>query len=244
FALALWDPARQRMLLARDRVGIKPLYYTSLGGVFAFASEIKALLALPWIRAQLDEEALSGFLAFNHVQPPGTMFKGIAKFHPGHRLIVDTSGIRSYEPFWKPAWSEEVAGNNGALEHALLHQLGDSVKRQMVSDVPVGVFLSGGVDSSGIVALASQQTTVPLTTYSIGFEGAPDYNELDYARKVARQYKTNHIERVVRKEEIAEFLPKLVDIYDEPLADATSIPIYFISQLARSNGTIVVLTGD
>jgi asparagine synthase (glutamine-hydrolysing) len=244
FAFAIWDPCEKQLLLARDRVGIKPLYYTTMGGRFAFASEIKALLALPWVRAELDEAALSTFLAFNHLQPPATMFKGIFKFHPGHRMIVDASGIQSYEPFWKPQWPKELLGKNGELQRKLLQELAESVKRQMISDVPVGVFLSGGVDSSGIVALASQNTNVPLSTYSIGFEGAPDYNELDYARQVAQQYKTNHVERMVRKEEIAEFLPRLVDIYDEPLADATSIPIYFISQLARTNGTRVVLTGD
>jgi asparagine synthase (glutamine-hydrolysing) len=244
FAFALWDPSRKRLLLARDRVGIKPLYYTTLSGVFAFASEIKALLALPWVSAELDEEALSCFLIFNHLQAPATMFKGIAKFHAGYRMVVDTSGIQSYEPFWKPRWDRETQGSDSELQALVLRELGDSVRRQMVADVPVGIFLSGGVDSSGLVALASRNTEAPLTTYSIGFAGAPRYSELDYARLVARKFKTKHIERVVRREELAEFLPQLVEIYDEPLADATSIPIYFISQLARSNGTIVVLTGD
>jgi asparagine synthase (glutamine-hydrolysing) len=244
FAFAIWDARRKELLLARDRVGIKPLYYTTLGSVFAFASEIRALLTLPWVRRELDEEALISFLTFNYLQPPATLFKGIAKLRPGHRLIVDRSGIRSDEPFWRPIWDSELEGNDEDLRRKLLAELQDSIRRQMVSDVPVGVFLSGGVDSSGLVALASEHTTVPVRTYSIGFEGAPAYNELDYARQVAAQYKTNHIERVVRKEELAEFLPKLVDIYDEPLADATSIPIYFISQFARANGSIVVLTGD
>lgn len=244
FAFAVWDPTARRLLLARDRVGIKPLYYTTLGGVFAFASEIRALLTLPWVSARLDEEALASFLSFNHLQPPETMFKGIAKFHPGHRMVVDKSGIREYAPFWKPVWSQIIAGSEAELQTLLLNQLGDSVRRQMVSDVPVGAFLSGGVDSSAIVGLACQNTDRPLTTYSIGFDGLPDYTELDYARQVARKFKTNHIERVVRKEELSEFLPRLVEVFDEPLADATSIPIYFISELARANGTKVVLTGD
>lgn len=244
FAFAVWDPGARKLLLARDRIGIKPLYYTTMGGVFAFASEIKALLTLPWVEAQLDEEALASFLSFNHLQPPETMFKGIAKFHPGHQMVVDSSGIREYTPFWKPAWNRVAAGSDTELSTLVLHELEESVRRQMMSDVPVGAFLSGGVDSSGIVALACQNTDRPLTTYSIGFDASPDYNELYYARQVARKFKTNHIERVVKKEELAEFLPKLVDIYDEPLADATSVPIYFISQLARANGTKVVLTGD
>ena len=244
FAFALWDPAARKLLLARDRVGIKPLYYTTLGGMFAFASEIKALLTLPWVRARLDEEALASFLSFNHLQPPETMFQGIAKLPPGYRMVVDQSGIRNCEPFWKPVWNSVTAGSEDDLESLLFDQLGDSVRRQMMSDVPVGAFLSGGVDSSGIVGLASQNTNRPLTTYSIGFDGLPDYTELDYARSVATKFGTNHIERVVRKGELTEFLSKLVDIYDEPLADATSIPIYFISELARAHGTKVVLTGD
>ncbi len=244
FAFALWDGPRSELVLARDRVGIKPLYYTMLGGMFAFASEIKALLALPWVRAQLDEEALSDFLSFNHLRPPATMFKGISKFHPGHRMVVSAAGIKEYKAFWKPNWGPELDASDEELESLLLRKLEDSVRRQMVADVPVGVFLSGGVDSSGIVALASQVAREPISTYSVGFEGAPAYTELHHARLVAQQFKTHHTERVVRKEELAEFLPKLVEIYDEPLADATSIPIYFISELARSHGTKVVLTGD
>jgi asparagine synthase (glutamine-hydrolysing) len=244
FAFALWDSHSSELFLARDRVGIKPLYYTTLGGVFAFASEIKALLILPWVSAQLDEEALSEFLSFNHVRPPATMFKDISKFHPGYRMVVNASGIRTYEAFWKPNWGSEIEGTDEELQSKLLVELEDSVRRQMVSDVRVGAFLSGGVDSSGLVALASRVTSEPLTTYSIGFEGAPDYTEFEYARQVARKFKTNHVERVVQKEELEEFLPKLADIYDEPLADATSIPLYFISELARANETKVVLSGD
>lgn len=244
FALAIWDPERKHLFLARDRVGIKPLYFTTLGGIFAFASEIKALLALPWVKGELDEEALSYFLGFNHLQAPATMFKGISKFYPGYRMVVNEFGIQAYEPFWKQLWQQEIQGTEQELKTMVLRGLEDSIRRQMVSDVPVGVFLSGGVDSSAVVALASENTTSSLTTYSVGFEGAPDYTELDYARLVARKFKTNHLERVIRKEELVEFLPKMADIYDEPLADATSIPIYFISQLARANGTLVVLTGD
>ncbi len=202
FAFAVWNPATGRLLLARDRVGIKPLYYTVQGGVFAFASEIKALLTLPWVSAQLDEEALASFLSFNHLQPPETMFKGIAKLHPGHRMVVEQSGIREYAPFWKPVWNRTVSGSEADLQKLVLDQLGDSVRRQMVSDVPVGAFLSGGVDSSGIVGLASQNTSQPLTTYSIGFEGLPEDTELDYARQVARKFKTNLVVRVVRKMEL------------------------------------------
>ena len=243
FAFAQWDHQRRTLLLARDRVGIKPLYYTTLGNIFAFASEIKALLVLPWVSAQLDEKALSNFLVFNHLQSPETMFKGISKVHPGHFMVVEDGKIKTYRPFWKINSAPSAQFESDVVK-GLQDRLESSVRRQMVADVPVGVFLSGGVDSSGLVALASQRTSVPLKTYSVGFEGAPAYTELQYAREVSQRFQTEHFERVIKRNEIADFLPNIVDIYDEPLADATSIPIYFISELARQNGTIAVLTGD
>jgi asparagine synthase (glutamine-hydrolysing) len=160
-------------------------------------------------------------------------------------MEVEDSQIVQYKPFWTLTPGSVISREgDAALADRVRVTLSDSIDRQMVADVPVGIFLSGGVDSSGIVALASQRTSVPLTTYSVGFQGAPDYDELAYARTIARQFKTNHVERIVERNEIAEFIPKIVDIYDEPLADATSIPIYFISELARRNGTVAVLTGD
>lgn len=244
FALALWDPEKEELLLARDRIGIKPLYYTHQQGVFAFSSEIKALLRLPWVRAELDEEALYHFLTFSKVMPPRTMFKDIYKVRPGHSMVVSRGGITSYEPFWEVTYTNYDAWSREELEARLLCALRQSVRYRMISDVPVGAFLSGGVDSSAIVALMSEQTDQRIKTYSIGFRNAPGYDELEHARAVARRFDTDHHEKIVTPEDIRTFLPRVVDIYDEPLADATSIPIYFISQLARENGTIVVLTGD
>jgi asparagine synthase (glutamine-hydrolysing) len=244
FGFALWDPRQEVLLLARDRAGIKPLYYCESQGVFAFASEIKALLSLPWIRPQLDESALMQFLSNNHLQAPATMFRGIHKLPPGHYLVVSRRGVQVPQPYWKPHW---IAG--GELSEAdradqLHDRLAEAVRRQMISDVPVGIFLSGGVDSSCLAALAAQYGEKRITTFSIGFKDAPAYDELAYARTVARQFKTDHIERIVSPAELIEFLPQVVEAYDEPLADATSVPMYFLSELARQHGRLVVLTGD
>lgn len=244
FALALWDPEKEELLLARDRIGIKPLYYTHQQGVFAFSSEIKALLKLPWVRAELDEKALYHFLTFSKVMPPRTMFRDIYKVRPGHSMVVNQEGIKSYEPFWEVTYTSYDTWSEDELEARLLSELRRSVRYRMISDVPVGAFLSGGVDSSAIVALMSEQTDQRIKTYSIGFHNAPGYDELEHASTVANLFDTEHHEKIVTAEDIRTFLPRVVDIYDEPLADATSIPIYFISQLARENGTIVVLTGD
>jgi asparagine synthase (glutamine-hydrolysing) len=244
YAFAIWDEKRRELILARDRIGIKPLYYTTLHGVFAFSSEVKALLILPWVKAHLDESALYNFLTFNHLEPPQTMFQDIYKFHPGYTMTVGEQGLREYAPYWEVTYTDYSLATFEELRQRVQEEMQASVRLQMVSDVPVGAFLSGGVDSSAVVSLMSRCTSRPVKTYSIGFENAPNYDELKYARKVAKHFGTEHTEKVVKPLEIVDFLPRVVDVYDEPLADATSIPIYFLSQLARKNGTIVVLTGD
>jgi len=244
FAFALWDPEKEELLLARDRVGIKPLYYTLQGGVLSFSSEIKSLLELPWVEAKLDEEALYHFLTYNKLTPPYTMFKGIHKVKPGHYLIIGKGGVKKYEPFWEVSLSNLDSTNEQAIQEQLLHELRMSVNRRMLSDVDVGAFLSGGVDSSAIVALMREYHDGPIKTFSIGFKDAPDYDELSIAKRVSRRYGTQHYETVVSAEDIREFLPRVVDIFDEPLADSTSIPIYFLSKQASEEGAKVVLTGD
>jgi asparagine synthase (glutamine-hydrolysing) len=243
FAFAIWDPAESRLFLARDRIGKKPLYYTTQGGVFAFSSEIKALVTLPWVRAELDEEALYYFLTFNFVPAPLTMFRNIFKFHPGHKMRVGPEGIQSYEPFWEVAY-ERQPERQEELEEKILTALRRSVDLRMTSDVPVGAFLSGGVDSGGIVALMSQRANYPIKTFSIGFAGESAYDESENARELARRYRTDHYARQVTREDLREFLPKVVDVFDEPMADPTSIPIYFLAEMASQQGTKVVLTGD
>ncbi|MEO8087916.1 MAG: asparagine synthase (glutamine-hydrolyzing) [Bacteroidota bacterium] len=244
FAFALWDPKKEELFLAKDRAGKKPLYYTTQGGVFAFSSEIKSLLTLPWIRPELDEKAFYHFLTFNQLAPPMTMFKNIFKVHPGYKMIVGKNGIEKYEQYWEVDYTDLSNDSLESLAHKTLEALEKSVRYRMVSDVPVGAFLSGGVDSSALVALMSRQSTAPVKTYSIGFENQPDYDELEYARKISKQFKTEHYEKTVTAIEICDFVPKIVDIFDEPLADSTCIPLYFLSEKAREQGTIVVLTGD
>ncbi len=244
FAFAIWDNAKQELFLARDRIGIKPLYYTTVNGIFAFSSEIKALLTLPWIKTELDEEALYHFLTFNNVSPPQSMFKNIHKFHPGYRMVVGGGGIQEYRSYWEVSYDNHSSFSDEGFEQIIVKELERSVKDRLVSDVPVGAFLSGGVDSSAIVALMGNNTSSQIKTYSIGFKDAPGYDELEYAGKISKLFNTSHYEKIVTPQDLVDFLPKVVDIFDEPIADATSIPIYFISQLAREQGTIVVLSGD
>jgi asparagine synthase (glutamine-hydrolysing) len=244
FAFAIWDDNSRKLFLARDRIGIKPLYYTTMGGVFSFSSEIKSLLVLPWVKAKLDEEALYHYLTFNNVPHPQTMFSGISKLEPGYCMVVGGHGIEQHRQYWEAEYSDYSRMSDSDLQEQVLAQLRASVERRMVSDVPVGAFLSGGVDSSAIVGLMSEFSNQPVKTYSIGFDGAPGYDEREYARQISRRFNTDHYERIVTRQDIVDFLPGIVDIYDEPLADATSIPINFISALARENGSTVVLTGD
>ncbi len=243
FAIAYWDNCEDRLTLYRDRLGIKPLYYCSVGGIFAFSSEIRSLLSLPWISAELDESSLYEFLTYNNLRPTDTMFKGIHKLEPGYRLQVNRRGVITKEQYWDIEYSNLADQTEEELASYLLSDFDRSVKLRVVSDVPVGAFLSGGVDSSAVVASMTAHTD-NINTFSIGFEDQPDYDELQYAATIAKQFKTNHFEKIITKEDLTEFLPTMVDIFDEPLADATSIPIYFISKLARENKTPVILTGD
>ncbi len=245
FAFAFWDNAKEQLMISRDRVGKKPLYYSIVNGVFAFASEIRSLLSLPWIKAEPDDEALYHFLTFNQCIAPTTLFKNIFKLEPGHLLTVSKDGIIQHEQYWDVEYNDAIYQSSFEnLEEQLYIQLEKSVNYRMVADVPVGAFLSGGVDSSAIVAMMSKMTSSPIKTYSIGFEGQPDYDELLYARKISKRFNTEHFEKVVKPDDLVEFLPHIANIFDEPLADSTSIPIYFISQIARQQGTIVVQTGD
>lgn len=244
FAFAIWDPSKEELFLARDRAGKKPIYYSCENGVFAFSSEIKGLMSLPFVKRELDEEALYHFLTYNLLPPPMTMFKGIRKFHPAYKMVVNKSGIHSYNPYWEVNYTDQTNISEEDLAQRVKEEFQKAVNYRMVSDVPVGAFLSGGVDSSAVVAGMSKISSYPVKTYSVGFEGQPDYDELKYAALVAKKYNTDHYEKIISQNDIRDFLPRIIDIFDEPLADATCIPIYFISQKARENGTIVVLTGD
>lgn len=245
FAFAIWDPKKEELFLARDRAGKKPLYYSTLNGRFSFSSEVKSLLKCPWIPARLDEEALYHFLTFNMLPPPMTMFHGIQKLEPGHLMVVRKNGSVESRQYWNVSYDAAYDKKSEAELSDMIYQgLERSVRYRMVSDVTVGAFLSGGVDSSAIVAMMTQLTGRSVRTYSVGFAGQENYNELSYAREVADRFNTDHHETIVSANDIEEFLPKIIDVFDEPMADATCIPIYFISRQARADNTIVVLTGD
>jgi asparagine synthase (glutamine-hydrolysing) len=244
FAFALWDASKEELILARDRSGKKPLYFTEMNGNFSFSSELKAIFELPWIKKEIDNRVLYDFLTYNTVATPNTMFKGISKFNPGHYMIVTKSGIKTYESFNDLKHTDIEFSSEKELEDLVYHKLEESVRLRMISDVPVGAFLSGGVDSSAIVALMRDHTPNEIKTFTIGFENQPNYNELQYAEKIAKRYDTNHFVKTVTPNDLLDFIPKITDIYDEPQADTTAIPIYFISQLAKEKNIKVVLNGD
>jgi asparagine synthase (glutamine-hydrolysing) len=243
FALALWDRRRQRLLLARDRFGIKPLYYELTPDHLSFASELKALLPQSSFSREVDPEALHAFLAFNSIPAPMTIYRDARKLPPGHLLICDSTGahIRRYaRPAPAPAdrlrveAPEELAGE-------LRRRLEESVRAHLLADVPVGVLLSGGIDSSVLTALAAGVSPYRVSTFSIGFRER-SFNELDLARRVAARYGTDHHELVVSPQ-VVELLPKLVAAFDEPFADSSSVPTYLVSELA-SQHVKVVLSGE
>jgi asparagine synthase (glutamine-hydrolysing) len=244
FAFAIWDDARERLLLARDRLGIKPLYWTDDGGTFGFASEIKALLPL-LRRHEVDPVALSHYLTFVAVPPPRTLFAGVYKLAPGTTMLVDCDGPGSPRRYWDPL--EDRARFDGEAEDweaEVRFRLERSIDRRMMSDVPVGVFLSGGVDSSTNVALMSRLVDGPINTFSIGFHGAEQYNEFAWARRVAAQYGTNHHEVMIDHDDLWRFMPDLVYHQDEPIADPVCVPLYFVAKLAKDHGVTVVHVGE
>jgi len=244
FAFAFYDSTNEVLKLARDRAGKKPLYYTTTNGIFAFSSEIKALLTLPWIKPTPDNQAVYNFLTFNNLDAPETMFNGIQKLGPGECMTVSKSGIIEHYSYYDINYTDKRNLSESELADEVFNALDKSVDYRMIADVPVGAFLSGGVDSSAVVALMRKYSSNTIKTFSVGFDGQPDYDERIWADKISKMFHTEHYEKIVTKDDIEEFLPEIVNIFDEPMADATCIPIYFISQLARKHNTIVVQTGD
>lgn len=243
FALALWDSEAQRLILARDPFGIKPLYYAERSGRLSFASELRALMRDRALSCQVDLPALEGFLAFNSVPGPSSIFAGARKLPPGHILSWTRDGVRSWEyerP--RPVPEAETRQESGAvLADELLGCLRDSIEAHMVADVPVGVLLSGGVDSSAITALAADAAGPGLKTFSIGFE-EQSFDELKKARLVARRYGTDHHELVLRPDG-AELLTELAEAFDEPFGDSSALPTYLVSRLAADH-VKVALSGE
>jgi asparagine synthase (glutamine-hydrolysing) len=238
FAVAIWDSRRRRLVLARDRYGIKPLYYRDENGELAFASELRALP-----RGEVDLDALERFLAFNSVPAPYSIFEGTHKLPAGH-LLVWEDGVTRVERYARPAPipASEVRNEDPAdLAEELRARMRDSVRAHLIADVPVGVLLSGGVDSSLLAALAAQESGEPVHTFSIGFEER-SFDELDDARSVAAMYGTRHEELVVRPD-AALLLPRLAETFDEPFADSSALPTYLVSELAARH-VKVALSGE
>jgi asparagine synthase (glutamine-hydrolysing) len=248
FAFGIWDERRGELFLARDRLGIKPLYFAQLAGGFLFASEIKAILKHPSIVADLDEEAFDHYLTFACTQAPLTLFSGVRKLAPAERMIVTRDGEVRSEIYWSPfsprAADEAGRLNEPEIRERLLELLRASIRKRMMADVPFGVFLSGGVDSSTNVALMSELMSEPVRTFSVGFKRFERHNELEYAREISRMFGTDHNEVLLDQNDVAAFLPELIHHQDEPIADWVCVPLYYVARLARENGTIVVQIGE
>jgi len=249
FALALWDRKHRRLSLARDRAGEKPLYYGTAGRAFLYGSELKALQAHPDFAPEIDRGCLALFLRHNYVPEPRSIYRGIQRVPAGTILEVDEFGRYGRpDAYWSLASLVELAphgpfvGSDAAAIERLEQVLGEAVELQMVADVPLGAFLSGGIDSSLVVALMQQRSTRRVRTFTIGFS-EPDYDESSHARAVAQHLGTEHTELIVTPAEARAVIPRLAKIYDEPFADSSQIPTYLVAQLARQHVT-VALSGD
>ncbi|MBI4539308.1 MAG: asparagine synthase (glutamine-hydrolyzing) [Gemmatimonadetes bacterium] len=236
-----------RLFLARDRIGIKPLYYLANAQTFLFASEIKGILAWPGMEREVDEEALHHYLTLSATPAPLTMMRGIRKLPPGHTLTVHGDGRLELQQYWEPLFPDDPpvdAREEPRIIERLRELLRESIRLRMMSDVPFGVFLSGGVDSSLNVALMSELMDRPVDTFSVAIEGDPLSDERSHARAVAAHFGASHHEVLIRRRDFVDFLPKMVRHQDEPLADPVCVPLYFVSRLARECGTIVIQVGE
>jgi len=242
FAFALWDARRGRLLLARDRAGKKPLFYHDGPGLFAFASEVKALLAHPAVPNERDAEAIPLYLTYGYVPHPRTLHRGIRSLPPGHRLAATTAGTEGPTRYWRASFRDGPACDEDEAAERLREALRKAVARRLVADVPVGAFLSGGIDSSAVVALMAEQAPARVRTFCMGFAGAPTYDETAHARVVARRFGTEHTELVVEPRAI-ELLDRLVWHHDGPFADSSALPTFLLSELTRKSVT-VALSGD
>jgi asparagine synthase (glutamine-hydrolysing) len=240
FALVVWDGRQRKLLLARDRVGKKPLFYSTDTRRLLFGSELKALLAANSLPREMDVEGLSDYFSFGYIPAPKTIYRAVRKLLPGHYLVASASGIRDV-CYWDISFAEVDERSEEEWCEMLRHELCEATRVRLMSDVPLGAFLSGGVDSSSVVAMMSRAMQRPVTTCSIGF-GEKEYNEAHYARHVAQQFHTDHHEQFVRPQAL-EIVDKLVWHYDEPFADSSAVPTYYVSQVARQQVT-VALGGD
>ncbi len=239
FGFAIWDTVRRRLLLARDRIGIKPLYYYLSLDHFVFGSELKSVIAHPDVPREIDFSAMDQFLTLEYIPSPRTIFQNVHKLPSGHRLILE-NGIARVEQYWNVETQEMPKGDEACIE-ALTELIRDAVKIRLMADVPLGAFLSGGIDSSAIVSFMSELSSDPVRTFSIGF-GDPTYNELPFARMVAEQFGTNHHEEHLNAD-INEMVMRLVSHFDEPFGDFSIFPTFLVSEMARKF-VKVSLSGD
>jgi asparagine synthase (glutamine-hydrolysing) len=241
FAFAIWDSRERLLFAARDRLGKKPFFYSKTPTSFLFGSSISAITADPGVGTSPNFGAIDSYLTNQYVPSPLTAFSGIFKLPPAHYLLCDTRGNLRVERYWSPPGGEKTTASEEEITAELMRLLRESVRIRLISDVPLGVFLSGGIDSGTVTALMATESSRPVKTFSIGFE-EEGLGELAYARQVAKRYGTDHHEFVVRPS-AADILPLLVKYYNEPFADSSAIPTYYVSQIAREQIT-VALSGD
>jgi asparagine synthase (glutamine-hydrolysing) len=241
FALALLDRARRRLLLARDRFGKKPLFYHAGSKGLTFASELAALAASGHFERRANIDAIDEFLCLQYVPSPSTAFDGVLKLPPGCRLICENGRTGEPERYFELRFDQPISGSLGELSERLRQHIDEAVRIRMVSDVPLGAFLSGGVDSSLIVAMMAKRSSRPIKTFAVGFT-SKDFSELPYARMVAQRYGTEHHE-IVLEPEMSSIIPELVRHYGEPFADSSALPTWYLCQYTR-RGVTVALSGD
>ncbi|MCG8355096.1 MAG: amidotransferase 1, exosortase A system-associated [Kiloniellales bacterium] len=243
FAFALWDRNQQTLFLARDRLGIKPLHYAALpDGTFLFGSELKSLLGYPGLPREIDPFAVEDFFGYGYVPDPRTIYRDIAKLPPGHCLTLRRGApLPKPKSFWEISFEPGLGSNEAAICEELVERLREAVEMRLISEVPLGAFLSGGVDSSAVVSLMAQTSSDPVRTCSISF-GDPDYDESRYARQHAERYGTQHRQHQVGPDSF-DLVDRLAQMYDEPFADSSAIPTYHVCAVARQNVT-VALSGD
>jgi asparagine synthase (glutamine-hydrolysing) len=240
FAVALWDSRQRKLVLARDRVGKKPLFFTADGDRLVFGSEMKAVLSAGGIPRRMDAHALSDYFSLGYIPAPKTIYSAVRKLRPGHYLVASNAGIRETQ-YWDLSFAEVETRSEEEWCERLRHELREATRIRLMSEVPLGAFLSGGVDSSSVVAMMSHLLKQPAMTCSIGF-AEKEYDEVGYAREIASRFGTNHHEETVRADALA-VLDKLVWHFDEPFADSSAVPTYYVSRAARQHVT-VALGGD
>ncbi|MFH0780009.1 MAG: asparagine synthase (glutamine-hydrolyzing) [Parcubacteria group bacterium] len=243
FCFALWDDAKKQLFVARDRIGVKPLFYYKTANQFAFSSELKSLMKIAPFPKKINKQSFLMYLLFMYVPDPLSMIEGVNKLEAGHYLIFDQSGHAEKVRYWDLEKKSDFQHLNlNQSKERLLFLLNDAVRLQLRSDVPLGIFLSGGLDSSALVALASGMTNKPIATLSVGYEGH-SVDERSFARQIAEQYHTRHHELLIRPRDVQKHFHEMIWLMDEPFSDSASVSTYLLAKLARDNGLHVVLSG-